>query len=78
VELLEYLAPRDGRPFPPDTKASDLWHWQINVAIEAIDGIGEDLRLVSSGAVDLPDPSLGSTGQMVRDPDGHAVLLIAR
>jgi catechol 2,3-dioxygenase-like lactoylglutathione lyase family enzyme len=78
VELLEYLAPRDGRPFPPDTKASDLWHWQINVATEAIDGIGEDLRLVSSGAVDLPDPSLGSTGQMVRDPDGHAVLLIAR
>jgi hypothetical protein len=26
VELLEYLAPRDGRPFPPDTRASDLWH----------------------------------------------------
>ncbi len=34
VELLEYLAPRDGRPFPPDTRASDLWHWQINVATE--------------------------------------------
>jgi hypothetical protein len=77
VELLEYLAPRDGRPFPPDTKASDLWHWQINVTAEALDGI-EGLRLVSSGAVDLPDPSLGSAGQMVRDPDGHAVLLIAR
>src|SRR5262249_28521237 len=28
VELLEYLAPRDGRPFPADERANDLVHWQ--------------------------------------------------
>jgi catechol 2,3-dioxygenase-like lactoylglutathione lyase family enzyme len=79
VELLEYLAPRDGRPFPLDTRASDLWHWQINIETQAIDSLADDrdLRLVSSGAVHLPEPSLGfSTGLMARYPDGHAVLFI--
>ena len=79
VELLEYLAPRDGRPFPIDTRASDLWHWQINVATEEVGGMADDkdLRLVSSGAIELSDPTLGfSTGLMIRDPDGHALLLI--
>src|SRR5213594_908560 len=28
VELLEYLAPRDGRPIPADERADDLAHWQ--------------------------------------------------
>jgi catechol 2,3-dioxygenase-like lactoylglutathione lyase family enzyme len=79
VELLEYLAPRDGRPFPPDTRASDLWHWQINVATDAIEGFADDrdLCLVSAGAVDVPDSKLGfSAGLMARDPDGHALLLL--
>lgn len=78
VELLEYLAPRDGRPFPRDTKASDLWHWQINVAVDEVVSIAHDphLPLVSSGAVNLPQGGSGfSTGLMARDPDGHAVLL---
>lgn len=29
VELLEYVAPRDGRPMAPDSRANDLWHWHI-------------------------------------------------
>src|SRR3954447_698346 len=28
IEFLEYLAPRDGRPYPPEEKANDLIHWQ--------------------------------------------------
>lgn len=31
VELLEYLAPRTGRPMPVDTQANDDWYWQVNV-----------------------------------------------
>ena len=31
VELLEYLAPRTGRPIPSDTQANDDWYWQINM-----------------------------------------------
>jgi len=34
VELLEYRAPRDGRPTPVDLKANDLAHWQITMRSE--------------------------------------------
>ena len=31
VELLEYLAPRDGRPYPADARPNDLFHWQTTI-----------------------------------------------
>jgi catechol 2,3-dioxygenase-like lactoylglutathione lyase family enzyme len=31
VELLEYLAPGDGRPYPSDARPNDLFHWQTTV-----------------------------------------------
>ena len=33
VEFLDYLTPRDGRPTPVDSRANDLWHWQIIVVV---------------------------------------------
>jgi catechol 2,3-dioxygenase-like lactoylglutathione lyase family enzyme len=84
IEFLEYLAPSDGRPFPPDTRASDLWHWQINLGVadadEAAQALGAgDARWVSPGVTQLQDDTLGFTeGLMARDPDGHALLLIER
>ena len=80
IEFLEYLSPRNGRPFPADTQASDLWHWQINLAIEDIDAAAGTCRkpctAVSSGITGVPDDGLGlAVGTMVRDPDGHALLL---
>jgi catechol 2,3-dioxygenase-like lactoylglutathione lyase family enzyme len=83
VELLEYLAPRDGRPFPADTRASDLWHWQINLRVAAVDQAAPVVRagrgaLVSPGVAQLPEQRLGFTqALMARDPDGHALLLRA-
>jgi catechol 2,3-dioxygenase-like lactoylglutathione lyase family enzyme len=82
VEFLEYLSPRDGRPFPPDTRASDLWHWQINLQVADVDQAAQALRaghrrFVSTGVTQLPDDALGfAAGLMARDPDGHALLLI--
>jgi catechol 2,3-dioxygenase-like lactoylglutathione lyase family enzyme len=84
IELLEYLAPRDGRAYPRDSRANDLWHWQTTLitadaetaAAEARAGGGE---WVSPGAVRLPAPDLGITsGALVSDPDGHAMLLAQR
>jgi catechol 2,3-dioxygenase-like lactoylglutathione lyase family enzyme len=81
VELLEYLAPRSGRPIPADTQANDRWYWQINMrssepaAIEAAArqaGVSE----ASAGLVSLPDSSLGfDRAVILRDPDGHASLI---
>jgi len=78
VELLEYLAPRNGRPMPADTRSNDLWSWHINLKAD-IDAADQMIRqrhftYVSPGSVNI---TLGRpyTAVMVRDPDGHASLL---
>src|SRR6266700_2186227 len=38
IELLEYLAPRDGRPFPADERANDVVHRQTIVLTRDADG----------------------------------------
>jgi catechol 2,3-dioxygenase-like lactoylglutathione lyase family enzyme len=79
VELLEYLAPRDGRTIPADTRANDLWAWHTRVEspVAAAEKAlrAAKARFVSPGMVKLSSRELGyANGLMVRDPDGHAVL----
>jgi len=80
VELLEYLAPTDGRPYPPDARSNDLFHWQTLIA--ASDGGAADRSLRRAGArfVSPGLVALGDTASviLVRDPDGHAVALKSR
>jgi catechol 2,3-dioxygenase-like lactoylglutathione lyase family enzyme len=84
IELLEYLAPRDGRPTPADLRANDIAHWQTTLVTDRLDplvGIARDHRisLVSPGAVDVLPPSIGfRTGSLTRDPDGHGLRLVAK
>jgi catechol 2,3-dioxygenase-like lactoylglutathione lyase family enzyme len=81
IELLEYLAPRDGRPAPADLRANDVLHWQTTL-VSAVPGRVFDLlrtrtfTLVSPTAVTLPSGT-GGLGRavLVRDPDGHAMRL---
>ena len=81
IELLEYLSPAGGRPLPPDSRASDLWHWQVNVRAADVAAGLERLRagkrvVVSPGVTALPGAEGGfPAGLLVRDPDGHALLL---
>ena len=82
VELLEYLAPRDGRPFPADARANDLIHWHTTLLTADLAGAMAALRagraaFVSPGAVTLPDARLGyARALLARDPDGHALQLV--
>ena len=73
VELLEYLAPRTGRPMPIDTQANDDWHWQVNVTalVPAADAAvrAGHYAYVSPG----PANRRAYDRLMVRDPDGHAL-----
>jgi catechol 2,3-dioxygenase-like lactoylglutathione lyase family enzyme len=84
VELLEYLNPRDGRPYPADLRANDLTHWQTRLLSPSVDDVTGAMRsagvpFVSTGLVTLPGDSLGfSRGALVRDPDGHAMQLVGR
>jgi len=77
VELLEYLAPRTGRPMPADSQPNDVWYAQINMSVRDVRVVVQGARAghytqVSSGVIELA-PGLGAF--VVRDPDGHASLL---
>jgi catechol 2,3-dioxygenase-like lactoylglutathione lyase family enzyme len=84
VEFLDYLAPRDGRPAPADSRANDLWHWHIRMKGGDLDRVGRACqsgkgRFISPGIIALPANGLGFTkGWMVGDPDGHALLFTNR
>jgi catechol 2,3-dioxygenase-like lactoylglutathione lyase family enzyme len=79
IELLEYLAPRDGRPFPTDEHANDVVHRQTVVVTRDADSVARQLRgsqatFVSSAVVENQNTELGfKKAFVVRDPDGHAV-----
>jgi catechol 2,3-dioxygenase-like lactoylglutathione lyase family enzyme len=84
IELLEYIAPRTGRPMPRDTHANDLWHWHTVLLTEDLATTAQGLRsghyaFVSPSVIALPAGALDfEHGLMVRGPDGHAMLLAQR
>jgi len=84
VEFLDYIAPRDGRPYPTDSKASDLVQWQTNFISTDVRGAEGRLRasrfsFISSGVVALVDGQAGfHQGLSVRDPDGHALRIVEK
>jgi catechol 2,3-dioxygenase-like lactoylglutathione lyase family enzyme len=76
IEFLEYLAPRDGRPYPPEEKANDLIHWQTRFLGISADEAAQTLR---NTAIELPDGKAGfRKAVMLRDPDGHAIQIVER
>ncbi len=82
IEFLEYLTPRDGRPYPPDHRANDLAHWQTRLVTRDVGVVALALRAgkapwVSPGVIPLTESTLGFTkGFLVRDPDGHGMQVI--
>ena len=79
IELLEYLAPRDGRSFPSDEHSNDVVHRQTVLVTKRADSAAHNLitaqvSFVSSGVVVNQIDQLGfSKAFVVRDPDGHAL-----
>jgi catechol 2,3-dioxygenase-like lactoylglutathione lyase family enzyme len=72
VEFLEYLHPRDGRPYPDNERANDLVHWQTTVSVPDLALAAQTIRRDGYRVVSL---GIGN-GFVVRDPDGHAIQLI--
>jgi catechol 2,3-dioxygenase-like lactoylglutathione lyase family enzyme len=84
IELLEYLAPRDGRPYPRDAMGNDLVRWRTLLVTTDADAAAAKLG-ASSGAPARPAPvstvdtPLGfRRGLATDDPDGHGIQLRAR
>jgi catechol 2,3-dioxygenase-like lactoylglutathione lyase family enzyme len=83
IELLEYLAPRDGRAAPADLRANDIAHWQTTVVADRLDALlplarRHALALVSPGPVDTGAVLQFRAGALVRDADGHALRVVAK
>jgi catechol 2,3-dioxygenase-like lactoylglutathione lyase family enzyme len=79
IEFLHYLAPPGGRPFPPGSRPSDLWHWHSALQVRDARALHQQAQaegwpLISSALVELG----GQTSFLLRDPDGHAVMIRSR
>jgi catechol 2,3-dioxygenase-like lactoylglutathione lyase family enzyme len=83
IELLEYLAPRDGRPAPHDLRANDIAHWETTLVtnrMTALIGLARKHRigLVSPGPVTSLAGFDFKFGALARDPDGHGLRIVER
>lgn len=84
IELLEYLSPRDGRPFPVDEHSNDLVHRETilmtpDADVAASQLVAAKVKFVSSGVVANHMQMLDfSKAFLVRDPDGHAIEIAAQ
>jgi catechol 2,3-dioxygenase-like lactoylglutathione lyase family enzyme len=75
VEFLEYVTPTDGRPMPADTHSNDIWFWSSTVLVDDLGDVKSTFRLEPVSTDPL---AAGKQGVIVRDPDGHAVLIRTR
>ncbi|MEZ4932767.1 MAG: VOC family protein [Saprospiraceae bacterium] len=78
IEFLDYIAPPGGRAYPADSQPTDLWHWHTTLKVDGLDELAKQLldsgfQFISNGIVQLEN---SQKALMVRDPDGHAVLLL--
>lgn len=84
VELLEYLAPTDGRPYPADARPNDLLHWETTIAVDRLEAVLARLDAAGVPRLSRAPAMLGARnlglgdGVLVQDPDGHVVRLIDR
>jgi catechol 2,3-dioxygenase-like lactoylglutathione lyase family enzyme len=83
IEFLEYLAPRDGRPAPPDLRANDIAHWQTTLVTRSLDPL---FQLARAHRITLVSPIAATAGAslgfreaaLTRDPDGHGLRLVGK
>ena len=79
IELVDFLAPDTGRPFPPDMQSNDHWFQHVAIIVNDMDQAYAHLRAhnvqhASAGPQVLPDwnPAAGGIAAFYfRDPDGN-------
>ena len=82
IELLEYLAPSNGLPYPVSTGMNDLWCWRTRLVVDSADQAMRAAKVsnvdfVSPGAVDIVDDEIGiDRGVTLSGPFGHRMILV--
>jgi catechol 2,3-dioxygenase-like lactoylglutathione lyase family enzyme len=80
IEFLQYLVPGPGKPYPTDTKADDLWYWQNILITTNAPALYQVLKqagytFISKGLVRLETAKGTVEAFIVKDDDGHAILI---
>ena len=82
LEFLQYLIPGAGKPYPADTKSDDIWNWQTTLITDNASGLYDKIKnnsnykIVSKGVIVIVGKDGHSyTAFIVRDEDGHAMLI---
>lgn len=80
IEFLQYINPGPGRPYPVDSRSDDIWHWQTTLIVDDAEGLYKKLKTENSGFISkelvyLHRDNLQTKAFIIRDPDGHAVLI---
>ena len=80
IEFLQYINPGPGQVFPADSKADDIWHWQTTLLVNDAETLYNKLkttgnRIVSKELIHQHINGKHSKSFIVRDPDGHAMLI---
>jgi catechol 2,3-dioxygenase-like lactoylglutathione lyase family enzyme len=80
VEFLQYLKPGPGKDYPADTRADDIWFWQTALFTKDAEALYNKLKstgyhFVSKELVHLLTNGIHTKSFIVKDPDGHAMLI---
>ena len=84
VEFLEYITPRDGRPASTNASPTDIDHHETVVVVDDLAGLDAQLHGHNFSGVwvkqnaELGLPFNARQAELVRDPDGHFLLLLQR
>jgi catechol 2,3-dioxygenase-like lactoylglutathione lyase family enzyme len=80
IEFLQYINPGPGKPYPVNSRTDDIWHWQT-ILITA-DAVSLYTKLKESGYTFISKELVEELRNnkrihsfIVRDPDGHALLI---
>ena len=84
VEFLEYITPRDGRPPAANASPTDIDHHETVIVVDDLAGLDAQLHAHNFSGVSvkqITDSGLlfnASRAELIRDPDGHFLLLLQR
>lgn len=80
IEFLQYISPGPGKAYPKDSRADDIWHWQTTLIVDDAESLYNKLisagyNFISKELVHQVMNGVHSSSFIIRDPDGHAMLI---
>ena len=84
VEFLEYITPRDGRRAAANASPTDIDHHETVIVVDDLAGLDAPLHAHNFSGVSVKQITHSgllfnaSQAELIRDPDGHFLLLLQR